>query len=102
MFYRMDCKVLTAVHLTYLNNIGYLYTQVSEFNTGGRVFFNGMGSFLSFIMPEVEGLSLHFTDGSQLPSLPEGLDLEKGKYILPHIYLSFISLRDQSRLFFVY
>jgi hypothetical protein len=45
-------------------------------------FFRGMGSFLSFMMPNVEGLILHFSDETRLLSLPEDLKLEQRKLLL--------------------
>jgi hypothetical protein len=43
-----------------------------------QAFFSGMGGFLSFMMPDVHGLTLHFSDNIDLLSLPEGLTLEQG------------------------
>ena len=47
-----------------------------------QAFFSGMGSFLSFMMPDVQGLSLHFSDKTQLLTLPEDLKLENERLAL--------------------
>ena len=51
-------------------------------------FFNNMGSFLSFLMPEVQGLNLHFIDKTQLLSLPIGLKLENDRLALSEEWIA--------------
>jgi hypothetical protein len=53
-----------------------------------QAFFKGMGSFLSFMMPEVQGLKLHFSDDTHFHTLPDGLKVEKGKLLLSNEWIA--------------
>jgi hypothetical protein len=53
------------------NELATLFTQY-------QTFFDDMGSFLSFLMPSVDGLVVHFTDTSLHKTLANGLVIEKG------------------------
>lgn len=43
-----------------------------------EAFFDEMGSFLSFLMPSVKGLTVHFKDSQQDTPLHSGLSVEQG------------------------
>lgn len=78
---RCDMSVQLETKADYLKH-RYSKQELQMLLDQYQAFFNGMGSFLSFMMPEVQGLTLHFSDESQLPSLPEGLKLDKRKLLL--------------------
>jgi hypothetical protein len=72
---RCDMSVQLETKAEYLKH-DYSKQELQMVLEQYQAFFSGMGSFLSFMMPNVQGLSLHFSDETQLLSLPEGLQLE--------------------------
>jgi hypothetical protein len=74
---RCDMSVQLETKAEYLKQ-AYTKQELQMLLGQYQAFFSGMGSFLSFMMPEVQGLSLHFVDDAQSTSLPEGLNIENG------------------------
>ncbi|MFT4939950.1 MAG: hypothetical protein ACI88A_003000 [Paraglaciecola sp.] len=72
---RCDMSVQLETKAEYLKRT-YSKQELQMLLEQYQAFFSGMGSFLSFMMPDVQGLNLHFPEETQLLSLPEDLKLE--------------------------
>jgi hypothetical protein len=64
-------------------DLDFLFNQYTAF-------FDNMGSFLSFMMPKVEGLSIYFTDTTLNANLENGIIISEGKLTLKEQQLSII------------
>ncbi|QHJ10294.1 hypothetical protein FX988_00506 [Paraglaciecola mesophila] len=56
----------------------YSANELTTLFTQYQTFFDDMGSFLSFLMPSVDGLVVHFTDARLNEKLANGLVIEAG------------------------
>jgi hypothetical protein len=70
-----DMSVQLETKPEYLKTV-YTKSELNLIFKQYQAFFDDMGGLFSFMMPKVEGLSLHFADKTQLLSLPENLQLE--------------------------
>jgi hypothetical protein len=52
-----------------------------------QTFFDDMGSFLSFLMPSVDGMIVHFADTHLNQSLDNGLNINDGRLVLEKSWL---------------
>jgi hypothetical protein len=83
---RCDMSVQLETKAEYLKK-NYSQQELQMLLAQYQAFFNDMGSFLSFLMPDVQGLTLHFTGNPSLVDLPKGLEIENGKLLLPNDWI---------------
>lgn len=56
----------------------YTETELDLIYTQYQAFFNEMGSFMSFMMPQVDGLNIQFENAGITTTLPRGLRISRG------------------------
>jgi len=84
---RCDMSVQLETKAEYLKPV-YNKAELQMLLKQYQSFFNSMGSFLSFMMPEVQGLRLQFSGETQLHALPKGLSFKQGVLLLPSEWIA--------------
>jgi hypothetical protein len=78
---KCDISVQLETKAEYLKR-SYSFEELQFIYQQYEAFFNEMGSFMSFMMPSVEGLVIQFEDQSYTASMANGYDITQGTLTL--------------------
>jgi hypothetical protein len=89
-----DISVQLETKADYLKQ-SYTLDELNKIYQNYQAFFNEMGGFMSFMMPQVDGLTFQFADKTLSRSLSNGMRIENG---LLRVEQSDLSMLDRIRL----
>ena len=88
-----DISVQLETKDEYLQD-SYTVNELNKLYQNYQAFFNEMGGFMSFMMPQVDGLTFQFADKNLSSSLSNGMRIEKGIITLePQNFAQFENVR---------